>query len=202
MIEINYIENNELNTLQKFIGINSNKNDLPKSQKTIREKINLPNKWQHLSGREKQKFYKMDIYKFSPNDKKNIIIKNLDDHSQNFHLTLQPNEEISSDKLKDLFAFFLSKYGYFIYGKNYPKKMKIEFILAIETQTYTHIHLLVMNMTPNEIKLFGNYLKRFMKAFLKNAQIFVKMVDDLNNLIKYIIKNENTILLTNKDFKK
>ena len=194
--------NKLLDFYKRVQGIDSNKSSYYKEPKTINEKIGLPNRLFKCKTTDKIRLINDEIYFYDKETNEDILIEGFTqpnaDHD--FHISINPNKLVRPERLKDLLKLFWCKYGYFLYGKKYPKLLNQQYTIAIEKQTYYHIHLNIIGIKPDDFKVLSGYIELFFMAFFENAEVYSKIVDDLQSSIRYDLKKPDTIFLTEKDF--
>ena len=204
LVEYEECDNNSYYKLRQIQGIDSNKSKTIKIKLPIKNQLGIPNRITQCRETEIECIRDIEIYFYNKELKQDVIIDDFEqlDKGVDFHLSYNPNYPTSKERLIDLMGLFLCKYGYFLYGKKYPNQLDIQFILSVEKQTYNHFHLIVLNMKPNDFKLFSGYFERFFECFYPNGDVYCKIIDNLKPFLEYDIKIPDTILLTNNDFKK
>ena len=201
-ITIQELRNKAFIEISKRQGLNNLKTNKLNKKLSINQKIGIPNKLEQCNKLLLSSIRDIDIYFYDTKSKQDILVEDFGNDKHCYHTTIHPNVDVKKERLKDIFKLFLSKYGYFIYGKKYTIKLDIQFILAIEKETYNHLHIWVNNMTSDDFKLFNGYMERFFMYFYPNLDIYNKIGDNLQAFLKYITKKDDTIILNEKDFKK
>ena len=197
--------NKSLDFYKRTQGIDSNKSSYYKEPKTISEKIGLPNRLYKCKLTDKIRLINEDIFYYDKKLNEDFLEINIFSHpdeDHDFHISINPNKLVRPERLKDLLKLFWCKYGYFLYGRKYPKLLNQKYTVAIEKQTYYHLHLNIIGIKPDDFKVLSGYMELFFMAFFENAEIYSKVVDDLQSSIRYDLKKPDTIFLTEKDFKK
>lgn len=195
-------KNKSIHFIKQVQGINSNKSSYYSKQKTINEKIGLPNRIFKCKLTDRIRLINEEIYFYDKELKEDVLIDEFcqPDELHNFHISINPNKLVSKEKLKDILKLFWCKYGYFIYGRKYIKLLNQKYTIAIESETYNHIHLNIIDIKPDDFKILSGYMELFFMAFFTNAEIYCKVIDNLQSSIAYDTKKADTIFLTEQDF--
>ena len=138
-----------------------------------------------------------------------------------FFMTINPKRNKSEDKIKDEFNFIKNQYGYFLYGKNYPRFLNFKYYMAVEKSDYddlrafekyeyfknhhqnsiinnTHLHIIWHELTIPDIYGLQTYIYNKYVEYYPNVSIYTKICDSADPLI-YAIKKNDTELL-NQDY--
>ena len=203
--QVKHISNDRIEYLKNIMGIDRKNNFSIKNYVSINKQMRISNKLQNCSCDEIEELEsECEIFYYDKIKKEDILIEGFtnDEDLEDFFITIQPNVNVCKDRIKDLFTLFLCKWGYFLYGRKYPEKLSDKFIVFFEKNNYEHIHLLLMDFNVSKIRMYLGYIQRFFDIFFNDAYVYAKIADNREDVLSYGIKNDDTIIMTNDDFKK
>ncbi len=181
----------ELNELRNKLKIKfGNKTTKYRYRETTKKpKINLPNRITMLTKPMIDDLKTINpIYRYNKDTKNDEILLEENNNYTFFHISLNTHSILSVQSLKDTFNFIKNKYGYFLYGKDWVNKLKLNYDLAIEQMGSTHLHIVIYNISLDKIKLFYNFLTAYFKENYRDTTSYCKVIDDTNGLIAYLSK--------------
>lgn len=188
--------NNNLNKLRKKIY-------LPKRLEQMNE-INfislyylINNKLKNGKKKLQFMFYDKELKLDRPIEQLNCD-KDFLDKKVNFHISINPIKQQSISQITSIFNYVKNQYGFWLYGRDWTKKLNLNYTMAIEQENNRHIHLIVFNMSINEMYLFLAFFYLKMREFWKSVDIYCKICDTLDPIL-YDIKNKDTIII-NQDY--
>lgn len=192
IVKVTKYDNKRLNKIIKNQGINSNKLNRITERKSVKETINLPNRINQATPEQIKSLKQNPIYHFNKKTKENELIKYFSKDKKSFHLSFNTHSRISKDNLKTLFNLVKNKYGYFIYGKKWTSKLHLNYDLSIERKEANHLHIIIRDMTIDDLLLFYGYFEKIIKNYHKSTTSFCKIIDNENGALIYDSKSPDT----------
>ncbi len=128
-----------------------------------------------------------------PNEPKSKQInQNEMNEIDNYLITINPHlPELKENKLIDTFNFIKNKYGYFLYGNQWAKRLNIKYDIFTERNESSHLHIIFYDMSKKDIILLHNYFSIKMKSIYPPTTTDIQPITDLNNLINgYLMKQQ------------
>lgn len=145
-----------------------------------------------------QNIEKNNIIEINELDINEVIKKtNVDIYSRNykFFISINPQMNISKNKLKDIFAKSYQRYLHYQLGKKYRNKpipFKFDFVIEEQDEKikFNHIHILTENISIYDLQIFQNILFIYLRNDCPNISILGENSND--NVITYMLKKLNT----------
>lgn len=200
-VKIKKYENKKLDRLSEIQGINSKKLNQVKNYKSIKETIKLPNRINQASKLIIESIKNQNpIYQFNKKTKENEIIKKLPKDKKSYHISFNTHSKVSKENLKTLFNLCKNKYGYFLYGKNWTDKLHLNYDLSIEKKESNHLHIIIRDMTADDLLLFYGYFFKIIKMYHNSTTSFCKLIDNENGTLIYDSKTYDTTFYSPNSF--
>lgn len=199
-IKVKKIQNDRLNKLIDIQGLNSKKLNRVKEYQSIKDTIDLQNRISKVNQSVVETLKQNPIYQFNKKTKENEIIKILPKDKKSYHISFNTHSKVSKENLKTLFNLCKNKYGYFLYGKKWISKLHLNYDLSIEHKEANHLHLIIRDMTADDLLLLYGYFLKIIKMYHSSTTSFCKLIDNEQGALIYDGKGIDTRYYSSSSF--
>lgn len=199
-IKIQKFKNDRLKKLSDIQGLNSKKLNQVKEYQSIKDTINLPNRISQVNQSVIELLKQNPIYQFNKKTKENEILKILPKDKKSYHISFNTHSKVSKDDLKTLFNLCKNKYGYFLYGKKWTSKLHLNYDLSIEQKEANHLHLIIRDMTADDLLLLYGYFLKIIKMYHNSTTSYCKIIDNEQGVMIYDGKGIDTRYYSSSSF--